>query len=88
MYDGSPSTISRGNVSISVIRMRRSRPSSLVGIPISLAKGLKDAAEEGEVVVSSTVRDLVAGSGLRFSERATLQLEGVQGEWRLYALDA
>jgi class 3 adenylate cyclase len=55
---------------------------------VTLAAHLKDAAGHGEVVVSSTVRDLVAGSGLRFSERATLQLEGVQGEWRLYALDA
>jgi hypothetical protein len=60
---------------------------TLGGIPLTLAAHLKDAAAHGEVVVSSTVRDLVAGSGLRFSERATLRLEGVQEEWRLYALD-
>jgi class 3 adenylate cyclase len=45
-------------------------------------------AEPGEVVVSSTVRDLVAGSGLEFRERGQepLRLDGLPGEWRLYAL--
>jgi class 3 adenylate cyclase len=44
-------------------------------------------AQPGEVLVSSTVRDLVAGSGLRFHERGTAELKGVPEEWRLYAVD-
>jgi hypothetical protein len=61
----------------------------LDGIPVSLARDLKDRAGSGEVLVSSTVRDLVAGSGLAFAEReeAPLQVEGVPGEWRVYALN-
>jgi hypothetical protein len=38
------------------------------------------------VLVSSTVKDLVAGSGLRFEDRGATVLKGVPGEWRLYAL--
>jgi class 3 adenylate cyclase len=43
-------------------------------------------ARPGEVLVSSTLRDLVAGSGLAFEERGVAELKGVPGEWRLYAL--
>ena len=39
------------------------------------------------MLVSSTVKDLVAGSRLEFSDRGTHQLKGVPGEWRLYAVD-
>jgi DNA-binding SARP family transcriptional activator/pimeloyl-ACP methyl ester carboxylesterase len=62
----------------------------LGGIPVSLAQGLMERAEPGEVLVSSTVRDLVAGSGLVFSERELepLRVEGVADEWRVYAVDA
>jgi hypothetical protein len=38
------------------------------------------------VLVSSTVKDLVAGSGLRFEDRGTAELKGVPDEWRLYVL--
>lgn len=38
------------------------------------------------MLVSSTVRDLVAGSGIRFIERGVHELKGVPGEWRLYAV--
>src|ERR671932_541535 len=41
-------------------------------------------AEAGEVVVSSTVKDLVAGSGIEFDDRGVHELKGVPGEWRLY----
>ena len=60
----------------------------LAGIPVSIAGGLKDRAESGEVLVSSTVRDLVAGSGLVFREheQEPLRVEGVPGEWRVHAL--
>jgi DNA-binding SARP family transcriptional activator/pimeloyl-ACP methyl ester carboxylesterase len=59
-------------------------------IPVSVAAGLKDRAEPGEVLVSSTVRDLVAGSGLVFSEREQepLHVEGVPQTWRVYAVAA
>jgi len=43
-------------------------------------------AHPGEVLVSSTVKDLVAGSGLRFNERGTANLKGLPGEWRLFAV--
>jgi class 3 adenylate cyclase len=43
-------------------------------------------AEPGEVLVSSTVTDLVVGSGLEFRERGTHALKGVPGEWRLFAV--
>jgi class 3 adenylate cyclase len=38
------------------------------------------------VLVSSTVRDLVAGSGLTFEDRGSYELKGIPGEWRLYAV--
>jgi class 3 adenylate cyclase len=44
-------------------------------------------AAPGEVLVSSTVRDLVAGSGLRFRERGAVGLKGIPGEWRLFSID-
>jgi class 3 adenylate cyclase len=43
-------------------------------------------AQSGEVLVSQTVKDLVAGSGLSFEERGAAELKGVPGEWRLYAV--
>jgi len=43
-------------------------------------------AKPGEVLVSNTVKDLVAGSGLGFEERGVHALKGVPGEWRLYAV--
>jgi class 3 adenylate cyclase len=43
-------------------------------------------ANEGEILVSSTVRDLVVGSGLEFEDRGSHELKGVPGEWRIYAV--
>jgi hypothetical protein len=55
--------------------------------PMMRATGARVAAHAGagEVLVSSTVRDLVAGSGLEFVDRGVHELKGVPGEWRLYA---
>jgi class 3 adenylate cyclase len=55
---------------------------------IAVHIGARVAAEAGpsEVLVSSTVKDLVAGSGLEFRERGAAELKGVPGEWRLYAV--
>ena len=43
-------------------------------------------AEPGEVLVSSTVRDLATGSGLTFDDRGVRELKGVPGEWHVYAV--
>jgi hypothetical protein len=40
------------------------------------------------VLVSSTVRDLVAGSGLKFTDRGVHALKGVPDDWRIFAVDA
>jgi class 3 adenylate cyclase len=58
----------------------------LGGIAVPTGARIASLAEPGEVLVSSTVRDLVAGSGIQFEERGTHQLKGVPGEWRLFAV--
>jgi DNA-binding SARP family transcriptional activator/class 3 adenylate cyclase len=55
------------------------------GIAVHVGARIAAAARPGEVLVSSTVRDIVAGSGLAFEERGERMLEGVPGSWRLYA---
>jgi pimeloyl-ACP methyl ester carboxylesterase len=57
------------------------------GIAVHIGARVAKEAQPGEVLVSSTVKDLVAGSGLRFRERGTTALKGVAEEWRLYAVD-
>ena len=59
----------------------------VAGIAVSIGARIAAAAEPGEVLVSSTVKDLVAGSGLAFEDRGTHALKGVPGEWRLYAAE-
>jgi class 3 adenylate cyclase len=56
------------------------------GIVLHIAARVAAAAGTGELLVSSTVKDLVAGSGLEFEDRGTHVLKGVPGEWRLYAV--
>jgi class 3 adenylate cyclase len=56
------------------------------GIAVSLGARVAGLAEPGEVLVSSTVKDLVAGSGISFDDRGTTELKGIPGEWRLYAV--
>jgi TolB-like protein len=56
------------------------------GIAVHIANRVMSAAAPGEVLVSGTLRDLVAGSGLEFSDRGVQPLKGVPGEWRLWAL--
>ena len=45
-------------------------------------------AGPGEVLVSQTVKDLVAGSGIEFTERGLSELKGVPGDWRLFAVES
>ena len=54
------------------------------GIAVHIGARVSALAPAGEVLVSSTVRDLVAGSGIEFEEAGTHHLKGVPGEWRLY----
>ncbi len=60
----------------------------LGGLAVHIGARVGAKAEAGEVLVSSTVKDLVVGSGIEFAERGTHELKGVPGEWRLYAVAA
>ncbi len=62
------------------------RGDDLAGIAVNVAARIVALAGTGEVLVSSTVRELVLGSGLEFVERGTHSLKGVPGEWRLFAV--
>jgi len=54
------------------------------GIAVHIGARIMSLAACGEVLVSSTVKDVAAGSGLRFEDRGTHALRGVPDEWRLY----
>ena len=58
------------------------------GVALHVASGIMAAAQPGEVLVSGTVKDLVAGSGLEFAERGTREFAGVPGSWSLFAAGA
>lgn len=58
------------------------------GIAVTIGARVMAVAGPGEVLVSSTVKDLVAGSGLSFEDRGRHALKGVPGQWRLYAVRA
>jgi pimeloyl-ACP methyl ester carboxylesterase len=58
----------------------------LGGIAVHIGARVAALAQGGEVLVSSTVKDLVAGSGLRFEDRGVHALKGVPGEWHLFAV--
>jgi pimeloyl-ACP methyl ester carboxylesterase len=58
----------------------------VAGIAVHIGARVAATAGAGEVRVSSTVKDLVAGSGIKFSDRGTHSLKGVPGEWRLFAV--
>src|SRR5262249_39984826 len=57
----------------------------LRGIAVHIGARIAALAAPNEVLVSSTVKDLVAGSGIRFQERGVHQLKGVPGHWALLA---
>jgi class 3 adenylate cyclase len=58
----------------------------IAGIAVSIGARIASLAAPGEVLVSSTVKDLVAGSGLRFEDRGEHQLKGIAEAWRLFAV--
>jgi class 3 adenylate cyclase len=61
-------------------------PGDIRGIGVHIAARVMSQARPGEVVASSTVKDLVVGSGIEFEDRGTHALKGVPGDWRLYAV--
>jgi class 3 adenylate cyclase len=60
--------------------------SKVSGIAVHTGARVAAAAQPREVLVSGTVKDLVAGSGIRFEDRGTHVLKGVPGNWRLFAV--
>jgi len=58
------------------------------GMAVNIGARIGALADPGEVLVSSTVRELVVGSGLEFSEHGVEKLKGAPGEWRLFAIDS
>lgn len=61
------------------------RDQDLSGITVHIAARIGAAAQGGEVLTSSTVKELVTGSGIEFAERGEQELRGVPGDWRLFA---
>ena len=60
----------------------------VAGIAVHTGARVAGLAGPGEVIVSSTVKDLVAGSGIAFTDYGVHELKGVPGEWRLFAAGA
>lgn len=58
------------------------------GVAVHIAARVMAAAEPGELLVSRTVADLIAGSGIQLADRGEHTLKGVPGSWRLYAVTA
>jgi class 3 adenylate cyclase/alpha-beta hydrolase superfamily lysophospholipase len=58
------------------------------GMAVNIGARIGALADPGEVLVSSTVRELVVGSGLEFADRGVRTLKGAPGEWRLFAIDS
>jgi class 3 adenylate cyclase len=57
------------------------------GMAVNIGARIGALADGGEVLVSSTVRELVVGSGLEFADRGVRTLKGAPGSWRLFAVD-
>jgi class 3 adenylate cyclase len=62
------------------------RGTEVAGIAVHLAHRVCEAAQPGEILVSRTVVDLVAGSGITFDDRGEQELKGIPGAWRLFAV--
>ncbi|MBV9309328.1 MAG: adenylate/guanylate cyclase domain-containing protein, partial [Solirubrobacterales bacterium] len=58
----------------------------VAGIAVNIGARVSSCAQPGEVLVSSTVKDLVVGSGITFEDRGERELKGVPGSWRLWAV--
>jgi class 3 adenylate cyclase len=61
-------------------------PNDIAGLAVHIGARISALAEAREILVSSTVKDLVIGSGLEFDDRGSHELKGVPGEWRIFAV--
>jgi pimeloyl-ACP methyl ester carboxylesterase len=73
---------------VHVGEVQREDGGGLSGLAVHIGARVMAEAEPGEVLVSGTVKDLVVGSGLRFTDRGTRTLRGVPGSWPVFAVDA
>jgi class 3 adenylate cyclase len=62
------------------------RGKGIGGLAVHIGARVAAAADGGDVLVSRTVTDLVAGSGIEFADRGTYHLKGVPGDWQLFAV--
>jgi len=63
------------------------RGEDLGGLAVHIAARVGALADSGDVLASGTVKDLVVGSGINFSDRGEYELKGVPGSWKLFAVD-
>jgi len=63
-------------------------PNDVAGLAVHIGARIAAMAEAREILVSSTVKDLVVGSGIAFAERGSHVLKGVPGEWRVFSVQA
>jgi len=63
------------------------RQDDVGGIAVHIGARIGAMAAPGELLVSRTVKDLVAGSGIRFADRGIHRLKGVPDEWQVYAVE-
>jgi class 3 adenylate cyclase len=61
------------------------QPNDIAGVAVHVGARISAMAGPGEILVSSTVKDLVIGSGLTFEDRGTHELRGVPGAWRIFS---
>jgi class 3 adenylate cyclase len=62
------------------------RENDLSGLAVHIASRISSNTSPNSILVSSTVKDLVAGSGIKFTGQGTHSLKGVPGEWSLFAV--
>jgi class 3 adenylate cyclase len=62
------------------------RGDDVAGLTVHIGARIASEAKAGEVLVSSTVKDLVVGSGIEFEDRGEHELKGVPGSWKLFGV--
>ncbi len=77
----------RAGVHMGEVEQLGGKDRKLGGIAVHIGARVASKAGASEILVSSTVHDLVAGSDIRFTDRGSYDLKGVPGEWRLFAID-
>ena len=77
----------RAGVHMGEVEQLGGKAGKVGGIAVHIGARVAAKAGASEILVSSTVRELVAGSDIRFADRGSYDLKGVPGEWRLYAID-